>query len=156
MKKNASGLLYGTFFGENDNSQSISEHVDGGTSRYDQQGIIYQAICANCSGPIRTGHYPTTPGAWAPTNGAGNNGCNLAAIKIAFNFAGVAAGLRASVKGRQGDTSGCIPMDTQLQDTIRNAKSYIFNFGDGSPDTATTSALYSWSIILIPFRAPIP
>ena len=139
MKKNASGLLYGTFFGENDNSQSISEHVDGGTSRYDQQGIIYQAICANCSGPIRTGHYPTTPGAWAPTNGAGNNGCNLAAIKIAFNFAGVAAGLRASVNGRQGDTSGCIPMDTQLQDTIRNAKSYIWNFGDGSPDTATTS-----------------
>ena len=24
------------------------EHVDGGTSRYDQQGVIYQAICANC------------------------------------------------------------------------------------------------------------
>ncbi len=101
--------LYGTFFGENDNSESISEHVDGGTSRYDQQGIIYQAICANCSGPIKTGHYPTTPGAWSPTNGAGNEGCNLAAIKIAFNFAGVAAGLRASVNGRQGGHVGMYP-----------------------------------------------
>jgi gliding motility-associated-like protein len=139
MQKNASSLLYGTFFGENDNSRSISEHVDGGTSRYDAQGIIYQAICANCSGPQATGRYPTTPGSWAPVNGAGDNGCNEAAVKIAFDFAGVAAGLKASVNGRSGDTSGCIPMDTQLMDTIRNAKSYIFNYGDGTPDTATTS-----------------
>ena len=139
LKKDAASLLYGTFFGENDNSHSISEHVDGGTSRYDQNGIIYQGICANCSGAAATGRYPTTPGVWSPVNGAGNNGCNEAAVKIAFNFAGVAAGLQASVNGRRGDTSGCIPMDTQLQDTIRNAKSYIFNFGDGTPDTATTS-----------------
>jgi gliding motility-associated-like protein len=139
MQKNVTGILYGTFFGEKDNSESISEHVDGGTSRYDQQGIIYQAICANCSGPGVTGRYPTTPGVWSPVNGAGNSGCNEVAIKIAFNFAGVAAGLRASVNGRLGDTSGCIPMDTNLQDTIRNAKSYIFKFGDGSPDVATAS-----------------
>ncbi|HEY4109275.1 PKD domain-containing protein [Puia sp.] len=138
MSKNASGLLYGTFFGENDNSNSISEHVDGGTSRYDQNGVIYQAICANCSGPQATGRYPTTPGVWAPVNGA-SAGCNMAAIKIAFNFAGVAGGLQVSVNGRKDDTAGCIPMDTYLQDTIRNAKQYIFNFGDGSPDTATTS-----------------
>lgn len=138
MKKNADSLLYGTFFGENDNSTSISEHVDGGTSRYDQNGVIYQGICANCSGPGATGRYPTTPGVWAPVNGA-SVGCNMAAIKIAFNFAGVAAGLQVSVNGRKNDTAGCIPMDTYLQDTIRNAKQYIFNFGDGSRDTATTS-----------------
>lgn len=139
LKKDASALLYGTFFGENDNSHSISEHVDGGTSRYDQNGVIYQGICANCSGPGATSRFPTTPGVWAPVNGAGNQGCNEAAVKIAFQFAGVAAGLRASVNGRQGDTSGCIPMDTQLMDTIRNAKQYIFNFGDGSSSVATTS-----------------
>lgn len=137
LSKNVAGLLYGTFFGENDNSKSISEHVDGGTSRYDQNGIIYQAICANCSGPRVTGRYPTTPGVWAPVNGAGNNGCNLAAIKIAFNFAGVSAGLRVSVNGRSGDTAGCVPMDTYFQDTIRSAKQYIFDFGDGSPQVAT-------------------
>jgi len=138
LKKNADSLLYGTFFGENDNSTSISEHVDGGTSRYDQNGVIYQGICANCSGPGATGRYPTTPGVWAPVNGA-SVGCNMAAIKIAFNYAGVAAGLQVSVNGRRNDTAGCIPMDTYLQDTIRNAKQYIFNFGDGTPDTATTS-----------------
>ena len=136
LQKNAASLLYGTFFGQDDNSSSISEHVDGGTSRYDQNGIIYQGICANCNGGV-VGRYPTTPGVWSPANGAGTAGCNEAAVKIAFNFAGVAAGLRASVNGRLNDTSGCVPLDTDLQDTIRNAKSYIWNFGDGSPDTAT-------------------
>jgi gliding motility-associated-like protein len=137
LQKNASALLYGTFFGQNDNDRSISEHVDGGTSRYDQNGVIYQGICANCNGNASS-PFPTTIGAWATVNGAGTIGCNEAAVKIAFNFAGVAAGLRASVNGRLYDTSGCVPLNTVLEDTIRNAKSYIWNFGDGSPDTATT------------------
>ena len=138
IQKNAAALLYATFFGQNDNSRSISEHVDGGTSRYDQNGAIYQAICANCNGG-QTGRFPTTPGVWSTNNGAGSNGCNLAAVKITFGFAGVGGGLRASVNGRLNDTSGCIPLDTHLEDTIRSAKSYIWNFGDGGPDTATTS-----------------
>lgn len=138
IQKNAASLLYATFFGQNDNSRSISEHVDGGTSRYDQQGAIYQAICANCNGG-QTGRFPTTPGVWSPNNGAGTSGCNLAAVKITFGFAGIGGGLRASVNGRLNDTSGCIPLDTHLEDTIRAARSYIWNFGDGSPDTATTS-----------------
>jgi gliding motility-associated-like protein len=138
LQKNAAAPLYGTFFGQSDNSKSISEHVDGGTSRYDAQGVIYQGICANCNGGA-TGRFPTTTGVWSPTNGAGANGCNEAALKISFNYAGVAAGLRASVNGKPNDTSGCIPMDTDLQDTIRNAKQYIWNFGDGSPDTTTTT-----------------
>jgi gliding motility-associated-like protein len=137
IQKNASALLYGTFFGQNDNNKSISEHVDGGTSRYDQNGVIYQGICANCNGGSST-PFPTTIGVWSPLNAAGLNGCNEAAVKIAFNFAGVAAGLRVSTNGRFDDTSGCIPLITDLQDTIRNAKQYVWNFGDGGPDTATT------------------
>jgi gliding motility-associated-like protein len=138
IQKNASALLYGTFFGQTDNDKSISEHVDGGTSRYDQNGVIYQGICANCNGGASS-PFPTTVGVWAPINGAGGNGCNEAAVKIAFNFAGVAAGLRVSANGRQDDTSGCVPLVADLRDTIRNAKSYIWNFGDGGPDTATTA-----------------
>jgi len=135
-------LLYATFYGQDDNNASISEHVDGGTSRYDQFGIIYQAVCANCNGNTAK-PFPTTTGVWSPRNGAGANGCNLAAIKIAFNFAGVAAGLKASVNGRNNDSSGCVPMDAVFEDTIRNAKSYIFNFGDGTPDSASTSPVVS-------------
>ncbi len=141
IKRDATGILYGSFFGQNDtflpNSNDISEHVDGGTSRYDKNGVIYEAICANCyeGGLIA---FPTTSGVWAPVNGTGTNGCNLAVVKIAFNFAGVGASPQALINGIP-DSSGCVPLAVTLQDLTRNAKSYIWNFGDGSPDTATTN-----------------
>ncbi|PWT73382.1 MAG: hypothetical protein C5B59_13615 [Bacteroidetes bacterium] len=132
LKKNATAQLYGSFYGQNG---GFSDHVDGGTSRFDRQGIIYEAICANCFGGAT---FPTTPGAWSRVNGTGSNGCNLAAVKIAFNFAGVAADLRSMINGRY-DSSGCVPLNTLLTDTIHNAKMYVWNFGDGTPDTMTTS-----------------
>ena len=136
IQKNASALLYGTYFGQNDGPQSISEHVDGGTSRYDRNGIIYQAICANCADHSVT-PFPTSPGVWSPRNGTGGAGCNLAAVKIAFNFAGVSADPRSIINGRY-DSSGCVPLQVLFTDTAHNAKQYIWNFGDGSPDTAIT------------------
>jgi gliding motility-associated-like protein len=136
IQKNASALLYATYYGQNDGPQSISEHVDGGTSRYDQNGIIYQAICANCAGHSLT-PFPTTPGVWSPRNGTGGAGCNLAAIKIAFNFAGVSADPRSIINGRY-DSSGCVPLPVLFTDTAHNAKRYIWSFGDSSPDTSIT------------------
>ncbi|HCL84567.1 MAG TPA: hypothetical protein DIC22_11365, partial [Chitinophagaceae bacterium] len=98
-------------------------------------GIIYQAICANCYGGA---NFPTTPNVWAPRNGTGINGCNLAAVKIAFDFAGVVADPRSLINGRY-DSSGCVPLDVLFKDTVHNAKSYIWSFGDGSPDTTTAA-----------------
>jgi gliding motility-associated-like protein len=142
IQKNASALLYGTFFGQVDGPLSISEHVDGGTSRYDQNGIIYEAICANCGGNS-VGPFPTTPGVVFPRNGTIDaqgqaTGCNMAAVKIAFNFAGVSAGIKSTINGIP-DSSGCITLNVLLSDTVRNAKSYIWSFGDGTPPLATTS-----------------
>lgn len=137
IQKNASALLYATFFGQNDGPSSVSEHVDGGTSRYDQNGIIYQAICANCGAHSLT-PFPTTPGSWSPRNGTGGAGCNMAAIKIAFDFAGVGADPRPLINGHI-DSSGCVPLDVLFVDTLRNAKQYIWNFGDGTPDSSTTA-----------------
>ncbi|HEX4852409.1 MAG TPA: PKD domain-containing protein, partial [Puia sp.] len=51
---------------------------------------------------------------------------------------GVSADLRSYIDGRY-DSSGCVPLNVQLTDTIHNAKMYIWNFGDGTPDTLTTS-----------------
>jgi hypothetical protein len=143
IKRNASALLYGSFFGQDDTKHSTSEwccseHVDGGTSRYDKQGTIYEAICANCVDHNPNLKFPTTAGARYRNNGAVTGaGCNEAGVKIAFNFAGVAAGLKSLINGVP-DTSGCITLSPLLEDTVLNAKSYIWNFGDGSPDTATT------------------
>jgi gliding motility-associated-like protein len=134
IKKNASSLLYGSYFGQ---AGGDGEHVDGGTSRFDAQGAIYQAICANCGG---IGTFPTTPGVVGPFNGAApNSGCNLAAVKISFNFAGVASGPKAFINGSP-DSVGCAPLNFEFRDTVLNAKSYEWRFGDGSPDTSTVTA----------------
>ncbi len=133
IERNAASQLYGSFFGQDNGS--YPEHVDGGTSRFDKSGVIYQAICANCEGGAV---FPTTPGAWAETNGAGNQGCNLAAIKIAFNLAGVGGSVQSSIHGVAGDTSGCVPLDVTFTDIIGEGKKFIWRFGDGSPDVSTT------------------
>lgn len=134
LQKNAASQLYGSFFGQNG---GLGDHVDGGTSRFDKQGVIYQSICANCGGPANI--FPTTAGSVHTRNGAlaMQGGCNEAALKIAFNFAGISGGLKLSLKGR-GDSLGCVPLAVTLQDTVRRAKNYIWNFGDGGGDTATT------------------
>ena len=137
LKKNATGQLYGSFLGQ---SGAFPDHVDGGTSRFDQNGIIYQGICGNCgavetnSGPVKP-RFPTT-GGWSPTNGS--RSCNLAMVKIAFNLAGVGAGLQASIDGVPRDTAGCVPLTVDFRDTVANAKTYEWTFGDGSPTTITT------------------
>jgi len=135
LRKNASAQLYGSFLGEN--SPGFPDHVDGGTSRFDQNGVIYQAICGNCvpyngTKPL----FKTTPGVWGPINPS--EGCNLVMVKIAFNLAGVGAGLQASINGVPRDTSGCIPLTVDFRDTIANAKTYEWTFGDGTPMTTTT------------------
>ena len=139
ISKNAQSLLYGTFFGQDG---GLGEHVDGGTSRFDEQGVIYQAVCANCFGASQspvTNPFPTTGGVIGPVNGTGNSGCNLAAIKIGFNFAGVAAGPKAFFNGVP-DSIACVPATFNFRDTVLNAKSYIWDFGDGSPPVTTTTA----------------
>jgi gliding motility-associated-like protein len=131
LEKNASSQLYGSFFGQF-SPNGGGEHVDGGTSRFDRNGVIYQAMCANCG---RSATFPTTPGVWSPTNGSIN--CNLAAVKIAFNLAGISSSIRASINGVLRDTSGCVPLTVDFADTVAAGQSYIWNFGDGSPDTTT-------------------
>lgn len=82
LDRDAQSLLYGTYFG----SPSAAEHVDGGTSRFDKKGTIYEGVCAACGGS----NFPTSPGAYSATNGSSN--CNFGAIKIGLDFQGIVAG----------------------------------------------------------------
>jgi gliding motility-associated-like protein len=134
LRKNAIAQLFGSYFGQN--GGNYVDHVDGGTSRFDRQGVIYQAVCGNCGGGVQ---FPTTPGAWAINNGAASTqGCNLAMIKISFDFAGVEAAPRSSIKGVIRDTAGCVPLTVDFTDTIANAVKYYWTFGDGSSTVITT------------------
>ena len=142
LQKNATGQLYGSFFGQN--RGGFGDHVDGGTSRFDKQGVIYEAICANCYGGAQ---FPTTTPSWSPSNGTGDRGCNEAAVKITFQFAGVVAALKAVTHGR-GDSVGCVPLAVTFSDTVHNAKSYIWNFGDGTTlNTTNTSVDHTYSTV---------
>ncbi len=69
----ADTLIYATFFG----SPHADEHTDGGESRFDENGILYQAVCAGC---WAFDDFPTTPDAWSTTNNSGL--CNLAVLKF--------------------------------------------------------------------------
>ncbi len=128
LEKNAQSQLFGTHFGQNG---SVGDHVDGGTSRFDANGIIYQGICGcGANGTL----FPTTPGAWSRTNNSVN--CNQAAVKIEMNFAGVGASVKATIDGVV-DTIGCVPLTIRFTDTLAKGKMYIWHYGDGTikPDT---------------------
>lgn len=129
LAKNATKQLFGSFFGQ---SGGVGEHVDGGTSRFDRNGVIYQALCANCGGKA---NFPTTPGVWSPQNGSTN--CNLASVKIAFNLAGITGSIRTSIKGRLSDTTGCVPLTVNFTDTLALGKKYVWNFGDQTGNFTT-------------------
>lgn len=133
LKKNATAQLYGSFFGQN--GGDIRDHVDGGTSRFDKNGVIYEAICASCGNTLP---FPTTPGVWAP-NKPGSANCNLAMVKIDFDLSGVRAGLQSWIDGRPRDTAGCVPLTVEFRDTVQNAVRYEWDFGDGSPTAFTTA-----------------
>lgn len=71
-------LLFATYYG----GPISQEHVDGGTSRFDKKGVIYQSVCAGCGG---RSDFPVSSGTVvSPVNRALN--CNNAVIKLAFEL----------------------------------------------------------------------
>jgi len=122
LSKDATTLLYATYMG---GTGAVGEHVDGGTSRFDKYGIVYQAICGGCGG---TSSFPTTTGAWSTVNRSHN--CNEIALKIAFELGNVVARAQAYP-----NTKGCLPFTVNFGDSSINALTYAWDFGDGGKDT---------------------
>jgi gliding motility-associated-like protein len=132
LEKNGASQLFGSHFGQNN---GIGDHVDGGTSRFDENGVIYQAICANCGNNVP---FPTTPGVWASSNGSSN--CNEAAIKIEMNFTGVAASVRPTINGQVGVSKACVPFTVYFSDTLSQGVRYYWSYGDGRTNTTNTAS----------------
>jgi len=128
LSKNIQSLLYATFMGE---PTGVGEHVDGGTSRFDKNGIVYQAICGGCGG---SSAFPTTPGAWSNINNGLSGGipnCNEIALKIRFDLGSVNAQAQANPTA-----TGCAPLQVQFSNGSVNATSYTWDFGDMGTSTA--------------------
>lgn len=109
-------LIYGSFFG---GGQS-AEHVDGGTSRFDKNGTVYQAVCAGCGG---NNDFPTTPGAWSSTNDSFN--CNLGVFKFELGLIQPDIDLVAP-------EIICPEDPIQFVNNSQGGGEYFWDFGDGN------------------------
>ena len=127
FNENAESLKFATFFGGN----SSNDHVDGGTSRFDKRGIVYQAVCASCFNPFigqnPTTDFPTTPSAWSTVNNSSN--CNLGVFKIDLSILTAHANVFTT-------PSYCIGDTVRFQNNSNGGISQVWNFGDGDSSTA--------------------
>lgn len=119
-------LQYGTYFG----GPISQEHVDGGTSRFDKRGVMYQAICAGCQG---NSDLPVTPNAYATSNGSVN--CNNAAVKLAFQLE---SGLGANF-GWTPPPTYCAPLILQMEDYSRVVSNTSWLWVTSTGDSSTLS-----------------
>ena len=119
LTKNFGTFKYGSYFG----GSTSSEHVDGGTSRFDERGRIYQAVCAGCGG---NDDLPTTPGAFSETNNSSN--CNLGVIKLDFET-GLEA--KAEIDLNYLIDTNCYELTLKLDNNSVNANAYFWDFDQG-------------------------
>lgn len=124
LDENMSNLIYATYFGGN----QATEHVDGGTSRFDKKGIVYQCVCAGCGG---FSDFPTTLNAVSTTNNATSGSqCNSAVFKFNFDFPMTIADFSAPWVGCDTTISFQNLSSSPLANTF-----YFWDFGDGNTST---------------------
>ncbi|MEZ4884929.1 MAG: PKD domain-containing protein [Chitinophagales bacterium] len=122
LAENASALNYATFFG----GAGDNEHVDGGTSRFDKNGVVYEAVCASCGS---SNNFPTTPGVWSNTNNSDN--CNLGSFKFALTGPEVLFDVDPNIDCEN-------PLNISFVNNSVNASSYIWDFGDNTTSMETS------------------
>lgn len=118
FESDMASLKYGSYMG---GTTSSSNHVDGGTSRFDKNGNIYHAVCGACGG--NNFGFTTTAEAWSTQNPSTN--CNLAAWKFELSTIEAVVG--------NPDPLICIPDPVIFNNSSSNGNAFVWDFGDGSP-----------------------
>jgi len=130
FEKGMDSLLYGSYFG----GGLSGEHVDGGTSRFDQNGIMYQSVCGGCEG---NSDFPTTPGAWSQTNNS--KGCNNLLFKVDLKILPLKAAFITPVYN-------CLSVALKITESSVGAQTYLWDFGDGSPQSTDSLPNHTYTI----------
>ncbi len=120
VQNDFTGLLYGSYIG----GSLAQEHVDGGTSRFDKNGVVYQSVCGGCGA---NSDFPTSPGAWSSSNNSSN--CNNLVFKFDFQ-------LIPSASFTTNNVAGCADLTVDFQNTSTQLDAYLWDFGNG--DTTST------------------
>ena len=119
LSPNMTAILFGSYFG----GPISQEHSDGGTSRFDKTGIVYQSVCAGCGGHD---DFPVTPGAWPNTPGNPNHSsnCNNGVFKLDFQLNSAVATIATSTLG------GCAPLTVQFDNQSTSGHGFTWDFGN--------------------------
>lgn len=140
LSRDAQSFVFGSYFGG-----TSEEHVDGGTSRFSPDGVIYQAVCAACSGL----NFPTTPSSYSPTKPNGE--CNLGAIKIDFEQT-----VRSlpQIDPSLGFDTICDSLTVHLNHNSLHANKFTWYFGNGDTSNleqpaVTYTTLGTYTITLV-------
>ncbi|MEM7163533.1 MAG: gliding motility-associated C-terminal domain-containing protein [Bacteroidota bacterium] len=119
---------YASYFG----GASSHEHVDGGTSRFDKKGKVYQAVCAGCGGNDDFPFFPND--GVSSINGSAN--CNLGVFKVDFEEDLVIADFDVDAV--------CWPDPVLFENFSFNAENIEWLFGDNqSSSDINPSHLYA-------------
>ena len=118
--------MYGSYLGGN----QAQEHVDGGTSRFDKNGVVYQSVCGGCGG---FSDFPTSSGAWSSSNLSSN--CNNVLFKFDFQ-------LIPNAEFTVDQSVGCATFNVVLENFSTDSDSYLWDFGNGD----TSSVIFNPSI----------
>ncbi len=133
LTTDASSLYYATYFG----GDISSEHVHGGTSRYDKKGIVYQSLCTGCG---YNQDFPGTPGSW-PNNGNNWNGanCNNGVFKLDFQVPVANAAFTVN------KLSGCAPLTVTFDNQSSSGTTFQWDFGDSTSLLVNPTKTYTVS-----------
>ncbi len=129
LEADASAVTYASFFGGN----ISAEHVDGGTSRFDRKGIIYQSVCAGCGGNSDFPIFP--PNAVSAIN---NNSCNNGVFKYDFQLPLTVANFNAPPLLCEGST-------IQLVSSSSLAASVQWHFSDDNSTVFGNSVVHTFN-----------
>ena len=123
LEDDASEIVYGSFYG----GDLSEEHVDGGTSRFDEKGVMYQSVCAGCGG---NNDFPIEPvDAVSSTNNGswfGSPGCNNGVFKFDFGLPTIVADFEPPPVICPAET-----LDFIDKSKVLDATTYLWDFGDG-------------------------
>lgn len=141
LSTNMSSLVYGTYFG----GSCSNEHVDGGTSRFDQTGKLYQTICAGCGGnddfPVPNGKWPCGIISPCPPGPNLSMNCNTGLVKLDFLPNMCSAAILNTLSA-----NACPPVTSTFTNTSMNASNYYWVFSPGNYTTASLNPTQTFSV----------
>ena len=114
----ADTILMGSYYG------SSGSHVDGGTSRFDKRGAVYQATCT-------AGNFPLTSTAWSGNQNGGTY--DLTLFKIDMEVDAVVANAQVAPT-----SVGCAPFTVDFTNFGSEGLFHYWDFQDGDTSNLET------------------